>query len=90
MNKRDVIGMIFSLFAVWMFASLAISANIPAMSRDDLKAMLGDPDLVILDVRAPSDWRESNSKIKGAVREEPNDVASWAEKYSKGKTFVLY
>ncbi len=37
------------------------------------------------------DWDNSKVKIQGAVREDPDkNVKSWAEKYSKDKTIVLY
>ncbi len=90
MKKRYAAVRISSFFLFFFLAASAISADISRMSKDDLKAMLGHPDLVILDVRAASDWAESHSKIKGAIREEPKDVASWIDKYSKEKIFVLY
>ena len=52
--------------------------------------MLGNPDLIILDVRSGMDWTDSDLKIKGAIREEPDDIKSWANKYPKNKTLVLY
>jgi rhodanese-related sulfurtransferase len=53
--------------------------------------MLGKPDFIIIDVRANLDWQESDQKILGAVREEPDKGAeSWAEKYPKDKAIVLY
>jgi rhodanese-related sulfurtransferase len=60
------------------------------MTKDELKAMLDNPDLVIVDVRLGGDWTDNDLKIKGAIREDPESVKSWAEKYSKDKTFVLY
>jgi hypothetical protein len=89
-KKKYVIGMIFNLFAAWVLAPFVLSADISRMSKEDLKTMLGRPDLVILDVRSATDWAESPAKIKGALREDPKDVASWTGKYSKEKTFVLY
>jgi hypothetical protein len=41
-------------------------------------------------VRRNSHWTSSDLKIKGAVREKPNEIQSWADKYSKDKTIVLY
>jgi rhodanese-related sulfurtransferase len=60
------------------------------MTVDELKAMLGNPGLVIVDVRLGKDWADNDLKIQGAVREDPESVKTWAEKYSKDKTFVLY
>jgi len=52
--------------------------------------MLGNPDVVILDCRPVEQWRFSDQKIPGAVHEDPMDVESWAGKYSKDKTIVIY
>ena len=62
----------------------------PRMTKDDLKAMLSNPDLVIIDVRYGKDWTDSDLKIRGAVREDPEAFNSWANKYPKSKTLVFY
>jgi hypothetical protein len=90
MKKTLLIGMIFIFLGVGIFVKPTISADVPGMTKDELKALLGNPDLVILDVRRGSDWTSSDLKIKGALREEPNDIESWANKYSKDKVLVLY
>jgi rhodanese-related sulfurtransferase len=81
-----------STFAIfWMLAQFAWAADVPRISKEELKSMLNDPEVVILDVRASGDWDNSKRKIQGAVREDPNNSAkSWADKYSKDKTIVLY
>jgi predicted sulfurtransferase len=86
---------IFSLFMVLLsFNSLlayaVASADVPRMSKEELKRRLGDKDIVIIDVRTGYDWEKSNYKIKGAVREDPHDATPWAKKYNKEKTIVLY
>jgi len=68
----------------------AFSQEVSKMAKDELKAMIDNPDLVILDVRSGRDWKSSESKIKNAVREEADKVATWAKKYDKNKTYVLY
>ena len=62
----------------------------PRMTKDDLKEMLSNPDLVIIDVRYGKDWTDSDLKIRGAVREDPEAFNSWANKYPKNKTLVFY
>jgi rhodanese-related sulfurtransferase len=63
----------------------------PRMTKEQLKDLLGKPDVVVLDVRAPGDWAKAQTKVQGAVREDPNKAArTWAEKYGKDKTIVLY
>ena len=73
-----------------MLAQMAIAAEVPRMTKEELKAKLDNPDVVIVDVRAGKDWKGSEFKIKGAVRENPAKFSSWAEKYPKDKTLVLY
>jgi len=72
--------------------SLACAGErVSRMSKEELKEMLGKPELVVLDVRSGSDWKKSDQKIQGAVREDPDKPAkTWAEKYPKDKTIVLY
>ena len=90
MKKRLSISLFAIFFTVGILATFAKSADVPRMKKDELKAMLDNPDLVILDVRSENDWKDGDTKIKGAVREDPESVKPWAEKYSKDKTLVLY
>jgi len=60
------------------------------MTKEYLKGLLSNSDLAIVDVRFRRDWTCSDLKIKGAVREDPENIESWANKYSKDKTIVLY
>ena len=90
MKKRLVIAALLIFFMVGGCTMFARSADAPRMTKDELKAMLGNPDLVIIDVRTQRDWTEGDSKIKGAIREDPEAVESWTKKYPKGKTIVLY
>ena len=78
------------LLAGLAWAISAIGADVPRMTKEELRTMLDNPNVVILDVRTGSSWTESESKIKGAVREDPEKVDAWANKYPKDKTFVLY
>jgi len=90
MKKRLFIGALFIFFTVVVLTTFAKSADAPRMTKDELKAMMGNPDLVIIDVRLGKDWTDSDLKIKGAVREDPEAFDSWANKYSKDKTIVFY
>ena len=82
---------IFSLLIALVFwaGSAAFADQVPRMDKDELKAMLGKEDLVILDVRQGRDWDTSEFKIKDAMRVENGDL-SIAKKYPKDNTIVLY
>lgn len=68
----------------------ARAADVPRMTKEDLKAMVDDPDVIILDARSGRDWSSSEFKIQGADRADPADFSSWAEKCPPEKTIVLY
>ena len=82
--------MAFMVLGIW--AVMAVALDVPRISKEKLKSMLGNPDVVVIDVRTFFDRKMSTNQIKGAVREDPNPskVKSWAKKYSKEKTIVLY
>jgi rhodanese-related sulfurtransferase len=88
MKRRSIVLTAIILLAIGIFTTC--KGDVPRMTKDELKAMLGNPDLVIIDVRLERDWNKSDSKIKGAVREEPVHIESWANKYPKDKILVLY
>jgi hypothetical protein len=60
------------------------------ISKEDLKNRFNDPNLIVLDVRRPKDWKKSGIKIKGAVQEDPNKFENWYSRYPKTKTIILY
>jgi hypothetical protein len=62
--------------------------GVPRMSKEELKGLLGSPDVVVLDVRL--DGGVAPSRIAGALYEAPDKVDSWAGKYARGKRIVLY
>jgi hypothetical protein len=90
MKKRLLIITLVIFSVVGILTTFAKSADVPRMTKDELKVMLGNPDLVIIDVRAKKDWADSDSKIKGASREDPESVKSWASRGPKDKSIVLY
>ncbi len=86
----------------WHLAALCISLvllsagpalsyqKVQMMTAEQLKAIINDPDLAVIDVRTGIDWNSSEWKIKGAVREDPLDVDTWAKRYPRDKMFVIY
>ncbi len=65
--------------------------EVPLVTKEQLLAMMGKPDVVILDVRESGSWKKSKQKIQGAVREDPEKgIEGWYQKYPKEKTLVFY
>ena len=94
--KRHLVGVIALCFTVLSLVSGCAElqnkspAQVPKMTKEALKARLDDPAIRVIDVRVPKSWGKSTSKIKGAIRENPEEVLTWFQEYSKDKTIVLY
>jgi len=65
--------------------------DVSRITKDDLKAELGSPNLVLLDVRHGKDWSGSDAKIPGAIRPDVSKpTKEWAKDLPKNKDIVLY
>ncbi len=89
-QRRRIIAVMTGLALSWSLSTILLAEDVPRMTPEELKGMIGNPNLVIIDVRANVDWLGSNLKIEGAVREDPKKVRAWMEKYPKDKTLVFY
>jgi hypothetical protein len=76
MERRLLIGTLIILFMLAGCATLAKSTDALRMTKEELRAMLGNPNLIIIDVRYGTDWTGSDLKINGAVREDPVAIDS--------------
>jgi len=86
----------FIVLAALVFTAVAaalpapsLAEGAPRISLGVAAALVGNPEVVIIDVRRASDWEKSAAKIKGAVRESEKDI-SWADKYPKDTFLILY
>lgn len=78
------------LTLIFLLPFSGFGSEVKTIDKDGLKGLLSSDNVVVLDVRTGSDWSASDYKIKGAVRVEPGEVSSWAGRYAKDKTYVLY
>jgi hypothetical protein len=90
MMKGKLIILVLGLAIAGMLTQIVVAEEVPRMTKEDLKPLLNDSNVIILDVRASRDWKGSDRIIKAAIRENPKRFESWARKYSKEKTLVLY
>ena len=72
------------------FAPTALAKKAQVITKEELKPIMNDSDVVILDVRRGRDWDSSEFKIQGAVRVDAGKVKKWAGNYSKDKKLILY
>jgi hypothetical protein len=93
MRRFGVRRFLFFVF-VFVFAALTgpfcARSDAPTMTKEELRPHVSTQDFIIIDVRTSSDWKKSEYKMKGALREEPDAVKDWAGKYPKDKIIVLY
>ncbi len=85
-----ILAAVFGLLMAGAAGAAQQTHDAPKITKEQLKPLLGKPDLVILDVRLDEQWRFSNRKIPGAVHENPTVPSTWIDKYPKNKTIVLY
>ena len=70
--------------------AIAADEDPPRITKEELKAKLGDPAVTVIDVRYKANWKKSGQKIVRAVREDPNEISSWVGKYKKDQMLVFY
>ena len=92
---KDKFFMILSIVIVSIFVGLIINPGFAAedvirINKVKLEKLIGNPDVIILDVRHTQDWQNSEYKIKGAVRRRPTLFDSWADEFPRDKALVLY
>ncbi len=75
---------------LYMIPPCLSAGEVQRISKEELKKMLDQPDLIILDVRIPSEWEQSAFKIKGAKRLEISAAEKGDFPYPKDKMIVLY
>lgn len=83
-------GLIITAIVVTGLGVPQAQSDVGLMTKEELRAMLDDPELVILDVRRGKDWTSSEFKIQGAIYAEPKAYADWVGTYPPDKKYVLY
>jgi rhodanese-related sulfurtransferase len=81
---------LLSIALVALVPLLAGAGDINWISKDSLRSALDDPGLTVIDVRQGGDWEQSDTKIKGAVRQDPGELEEWAAGYARDARLVLY
>ncbi|MCK9377296.1 MAG: hypothetical protein M0P73_14240 [Syntrophobacterales bacterium] len=91
MRKNTFGAMALAVSLILAFTwSCGGNGKAPLLDKETIKSWLSDREVMILDVRASKDWQVSDKKIKGAVRQDPDEVKTWAATLPKDKKIVLY
>ena len=64
--------------------------GVPRISVQELKEVLGSPEVVLIDTRATQQWKVSSEKIPGAVHHSSFEADEWSRAYNTNATMVLY
>lgn len=73
-----------------IFLSTQAFGQVKKITINQLLESLDDSQLLILDVRTSGSWQDSDRKIKGAVRKNPESFDSWVNDLPKNKILTLY
>lgn len=69
----------------------AADADVPRITREDLKAKIEKGEgVIVLDVRASGSYAGSNVKIKGALRIAPDEIETRYKELSRDKEIIAY
>lgn len=95
MKRKPIL--ISSLVALLLLIALAgYSAmpttveQVPRLTKEAVKEMLGQPDVVIVDIRYIKQYEQSDKKLPGAVFVQPENFDEFVKNHPKDKTYVLY
>jgi hypothetical protein len=80
----------FLSIAFILVYSTQVFGQATKITAHQLLKSLNHPKVLILDIRTPGSWQESEYKIKGAVRKNPKGFDSWAGDLPADKWLVLY
>ena len=90
-QRRTTLTVLVSLTLMGLLLQAAVAQSaVATMTKEDLRAKLESPGVVIIDVRLGKDWKASEEKIKGAMRVDPAEVERVATEYPKDTTLVFY
>lgn len=96
MKRKSIV--ISSLVALLLLIALAAYPampttveQVPRLTKEAVKEMLGKPDVVIVDIRYIKQYEQSDKKLPGAVFVQPENFDEFVKNHpQKDKTYILY
>ncbi len=85
-----VIPLVLALALAGYTATFDSVEQVPRLTMDQVKEMLGKPDVVILDVRYIKQFEQSDKKLPGATWVDPEKIADYAASIPRDKTIITY
>ena len=90
LRKRMILTVFIFTAVFTLLTSIGIAANTEKITKEELKKIMGEETVLILDVRTGRDWSSSEFKIKGADRVNLKEFNTLSNRYPKDNTLVLY
>lgn len=88
--KKLICLAITAAFLILAPSSVVFGEKVTLITKEELKPIMGNADVAIIDVRRGRDWTSSEFKIKGAVYGDPKKITEWNKQFSKDTKLVLY
>ena len=88
MKYRIVALLLMAVAFLWVgsaFMTACASDDAPKMTKEDLKGRLGDPEVVVVDVRAGGSWDNSRDQDQGSRARGSDRSAELGRKISQGQ-----
>jgi rhodanese-related sulfurtransferase len=82
--------LVFFVFSAVHALGIEEEDDIAKITKEEVQKIIGQPDVTLIDVRYEKNWKKSDMKIAGAIREHPNEIGSWEGKYTKDHKLILY
>jgi Rhodanese-like domain len=82
--------LVLALCGILRTTQAAAAYDVPRISKEEAKALLGKPNVVFLDARVDKAWKESSRQITGAVRVDEFDLETQAANFGKDAIFIIY
>jgi len=86
------LAVILMLIALAAYSAMPTTVEqVPRLSKEAVKAMLGKPGVVVMDGRYIKQYEQSDRKLPGAVFFQPETLDEFVKNHpQKDKTYIIY
>ena len=89
-NPLHVVFLCLASLCLMCSPAWSAASDIPRISKEQLKTMLDDPRLIIIDTRVKQQWDKSEYKLPKAMHQSPWEADEWAKDFPRDRTVVSY
>ena len=89
-HKKSICLAIAVALLILATSSVVFGKKVPLITKEELRPIMDNADVAIIDVRKGRDWTSSEFKIRGAIHGDPKKITEWNTKFTKDTKMVLY